>query len=114
VTETEARAYVAQNRRGVLATIKRDGRSQLSKIVYALDDDGRLMISTTRDRAKTHNLRRDPRASLLVIGDNWWEYVVAEGTIEIYESGPNLAADLRRYYERVSGGRSRCQGVACS
>lgn len=104
MTEDEARAYVAQHRRGVLATIKRDGRPQLSKVVYAVEDDGRLMISTTQDRAKTYNLRRDPRASLLVLGENWWEYVVAEGTVEIYDSGPNLAADLRRYYERVSGG----------
>lgn len=102
MTEVEARAFVARQRRGVLATIKRDGRPQLSNVVYAVDDDGCLMISSTRRRAKTLNLRRDPRASLAVQGDTWQEYVVAEGTVEVYE-GPTLAADLRRYYERVAG-----------
>lgn len=104
MNEAEARVYIAENHRGVLATIKRDGRPQLSKVVYGVDDDGRLMISTTRPRAKTHNLRRDRRASLLVIGENWWQYVVAEGTVEVYDQGPSLAADLRRYYERATGG----------
>ncbi|MBI4506314.1 MAG: PPOX class F420-dependent oxidoreductase [Chloroflexi bacterium] len=104
MNEAAARAYVAENHRGVLATFMRDGRPQLSKVVYGVDDDGRLMISTTRQRAKTHNLRRDRRASLLVSGENWWQYVVAEGLVEVYDQGPSLAADLRRYYERATGG----------
>lgn len=103
MTEAEARAFVAANRKGVLATIKRDGRPQLSNVVYALGDDGRLEISSTRRRAKTLNLRRDPRASLAVQSDNWYEYVVVEGTVAIHDAGPTLAADLRRYYERVAG-----------
>ena len=101
MTEAEARAFVARHHRAVLATIKRDGRPQLSNIVYALDDDGRIKISTTATRAKTYNVRRDPRVALAVQGDTWQEYLVVEGTAEILEG--NVLADLRRVYEKIRG-----------
>jgi PPOX class probable F420-dependent enzyme len=102
VTETQARQYLATNRRGVLATIKRDGRPQLSKVLYFLDDDGRCKISVTQTRAKTHNLRRDPRATLMAMSDQWYSYVVVEGTTEFIE-GPGVLDELVRYYRRVAG-----------
>jgi PPOX class probable F420-dependent enzyme len=102
VTETQARQYLATNRRAVLATIKRDGRPQLSKVLYFLDDDGRCKISVTQTRAKTHNLRRDPRATLMAMSDQWYSYVVVEGTTEFIE-GPGVLDELVRYYRRVAG-----------
>jgi PPOX class probable F420-dependent enzyme len=98
----QARRYLARNHRGVLATLKRDGRSQLSNVAYALDADGLIRISATRDRAKTINLRRDPRASLLVVGEDWGQYLVAEARAEV-QDGPEVLADLRRVYELVKG-----------
>jgi PPOX class probable F420-dependent enzyme len=86
----------------VLATIKRDGRPQLSKVLYFLDDDGRCKISVTQTRAKTHNLRRDPRATLMAMSDQWYSYVVVEGTTEFIE-GPGVLDELVRYYRRVAG-----------
>jgi len=87
---------------GILVTIKRDGRPQLSNILYFLDDDGRIKISATQTRAKTHNLRRDPRASLHVQGRDRYEYLVAEGTVEFIE-GEGLPEALRHYYRKVRG-----------
>jgi len=98
----QANDFIAKNHRGVLATIKRDGRPQLSNVAYALDTDGRIKISVTRDRAKTRNLRRDPRASIAIQGDNWYEYLVVEATAEV-EEGPQALADLRRIYEMIAG-----------
>ena len=97
----EAMEYIANNNRGVLATIKRDGRPQLSNISYTLDDDGLIKISVTEDRVKTRNARRDPRVALTVIGDNWYQYVVVEGTAGFIDDGPLPA--LRHVYERVAG-----------
>ncbi|GAB3944142.1 hypothetical protein GCM10027614_33820 [Micromonospora vulcania] len=56
---------IANRPMGVLATIKRDGRPQLSTVVHSLDrESGIIRISVTEGRAKTANLRRDPgRAS---------------------------------------------------
>jgi PPOX class probable F420-dependent enzyme len=79
----EALEFVRARNQGVLTTIRRDGRSQLSNIVYATGDDGVTRISVTDDRAKTKNLRRDPRASLYVLGGNFWEWAVLDGTTEL-------------------------------
>jgi PPOX class probable F420-dependent enzyme len=97
-----ARQFLKVRHDGILATIKRDGRPQLSNILYFVDDDGRVRISVTQTRAKTHNLRRDPRASLHVQGRDRYEYLVMEGTAELIEGG-GLDEALRHYYRKVRG-----------
>lgn len=79
----DALAFAAVNRRGVLATQKRDGRPQLSNVTHGVGDDGIVRISITADRAKYVNLRRDARASLHVTRDDFWAYVVLEGDAEV-------------------------------
>jgi PPOX class probable F420-dependent enzyme len=70
--------------RGVLVTLKRDGRPQLSNVVYTYDPATRsLRFSVTDGRAKTVNLRRDPRASFHVTTERGWSYAVAEGIAKL-------------------------------
>lgn len=78
-----ALAFARQRSQGVLTTIRTDGRPQLSNILYGLADDGVVRISVTDGRAKTRNLRRDPRASLYVPGESFWAYVVLDGTAQL-------------------------------
>ena len=80
---SEALDYVRDRRRGVLTTIKSDGRPQLSNVMYGLGDDGIVRVSITDDRAKTRNMRRDPRISLHVTADDFWSYVVLEGGADL-------------------------------
>ncbi|NNG38832.1 PPOX class F420-dependent oxidoreductase [Flexivirga sp. ID2601S] len=64
-----------------LATIRRDGRPQLSNVSYTYDPQRDLIrVSITDDRAKTANLRRDPRATLLVNGKGGWSYAAVDAT----------------------------------
>lgn len=79
----DALAFASVNRRGVLATQKRDGRPQLSNVTHGVGDDGVVRVSITADRAKFVNLRRDPRASLHVSQDDFWAYAVLEGDVEL-------------------------------
>lgn len=73
-------AVLSGNSLGVLATIKQDGRPQLSNVTYHFDAQAvALQVSVTEPRAKTRNLRRDPRASIHVASDDGWSYAVAEG-----------------------------------
>ena len=73
-------AVLCGNSLGVLATIKRDGRPQLSNVSYWFDKQNlAIQASITAERAKTRNLRRDPRASIHVTSDDGWAYAVAEG-----------------------------------
>lgn len=77
-------ALIADNALGVLATLKRDGRPQLSNVTYHFDPRATAIeVSVTDPRAKTRNLRRDPRASLLVSSDDGWAYAVAEGDVTL-------------------------------
>jgi uncharacterized protein len=74
-------AVISNNSLGVLATIKRDGRPQLSNVSYYFDPRKlTIQASITEPRAKTRNLRRDERASLHVSCDDGWSYAVAEGS----------------------------------
>jgi len=79
----EALAFVRARKNGVLTTIRANGRPQLSNILYVPGDDGVLRISVTDSRAKTKNMRRDPRVSLYVPGDNFWQFIVVEGTAQL-------------------------------
>ncbi|MER7245054.1 PPOX class F420-dependent oxidoreductase [Kribbella sp. NPDC000426] len=91
---------------GVLVTIKRDGRPQLSNVTYVFDGT-RVRVSLTDGRAKTKNLRRDPRASLYVDGPRGRSYVVLEGKAELspVAADPHDAVveDLVDYYRTASG-----------
>ncbi len=69
---------------GVLVTLRRDGRPQLSNIMYAVAN-GVVRISVTNGRAKTANLRRDPRASLYVGREDGWAYLVLDSEAELSE-----------------------------
>jgi PPOX class probable F420-dependent enzyme len=73
-------ALLGTSGRGVLATIRRNGRPQLSNVDFCYDADVALIrVSTTADRAKVANVRRDPRVSVYVPSDGLATYAVAEG-----------------------------------
>ncbi|MGY1772879.1 PPOX class F420-dependent oxidoreductase [Blastococcus sp. SYSU D00813] len=100
--------FVAGRKWGVLATVKRDGRPQLSNVGYAYDAEQQLFrVSVTADRAKTRNLARDPRVTLHVSSDDFWGWVAIEGTAELtpVAAAPDDATvdELVAYYRGVSG-----------
>jgi PPOX class probable F420-dependent enzyme len=79
----DAFSFVGQRTHGVLVTLRGDGRPQLSNIVYLPGTDHTVRISVTDSRAKTTNLRRDPRGSLHITSDDFWSYVVLDGTVNL-------------------------------
>lgn len=75
--------FTAQ-RGGTLITLKRDGRPQASVVTHAFDPATRTVrVSITEPRAKTRNLRRDPRASYMVTSPDLRSYAVGEGTAQL-------------------------------
>ncbi len=100
--------FVAARRWAVMATVKRDGRPQLSNVGYAYDPEQRLFrVSVTADRAKTRNLQADPRVTLHVSSDDFWSWVAVEGTAELtpVAADPHDATveELVGYYRALSG-----------
>ncbi|MEV6876361.1 PPOX class F420-dependent oxidoreductase [Amycolatopsis sp. NPDC051128] len=106
--DTALKDFLAARRHGVLATIRRDGRPQLSTINHLYDAATDTVIaSITETRAKTKNMRRDPRVTYHVGSEDGWSYVVAEGRAEL--TPPAAARDdatveaLVDYYRRAAG-----------
>ena len=104
----DPRALLAQARIGVLATIKANGLPQLSPVTPFYDRQADVIyVSMTEGRAKTANLRRDPRAALEVTSADGWEWATAEGGVTITgpgtdPHGPEVEA-LVGYYRAAAG-----------
>ncbi len=107
-TQNALLGLLSEGHGGVLVTLKRDGRPQLSNVSHAYYPDERIIrISVTDDRAKTRNLRRDPRASYHVTAADRWAYTVAEGTAELtpvaQDPYDETVEELVRLYRDVLG-----------
>ena len=101
-------AFVARNHRGVLATIRSDGRPQLSNLFYAYDPDADLVrISVTADRAKTRNIAADPRVTLHVTSPDFWKWVAVDATAELTpvaaDPHDDTVEELVTYYRAING-----------
>jgi PPOX class probable F420-dependent enzyme len=95
--------FLRAHHRAVLATSRSDGMPQLSPVTCAVDDEGRVLVSTRETAVKTKNLRHRPRASLCVFTDTFFgEWVQVEGNAEVI-SLPGAMDLLVDYYRRVSG-----------
>lgn len=101
-------ALVAEGKQGVLATVKRDGRPQLSNIIYRWDDESKTAsVSVTADRAKSRNALRDPRVSLHVSAPDFWSYAVIEGLAVVTPAAADphdeVSDALVELYRDISG-----------
>lgn len=110
-------AIITGQRQGVLATIAADGRPQLSNVLYVWDDAERVArVSTTADRAKARNLRRDPRAALHVSGDHFWQYAVADCAVTLSQvaaqPGDEAVRELQAMHGAHYGGQDEAQFAA--
>jgi PPOX class probable F420-dependent enzyme len=99
----EARQFIAAQHRAVLATRRSDGQPQLSPVLCAVDEAGRVIISTRETAVKTKNVRRYPYASLCVVSDGFFgPWVQVEGAAEVI-SLPDAMDLLIDYYRRTAG-----------
>lgn len=98
----------SENDGGVLVTLKRDGRPQLSNVNHFYYPDEHIVrVSITEGRAKTRNLRRDPRAGYHVTSQDRWAWTVADGTAELSpvaaDPEDDTVAELITLYRDVQG-----------
>ena len=107
-TQFDPHTLLSESRIGVLATLRADGRPQLSPVTPYYDRDaGIIYVSIVEGRAKTVNLRRDPRAALEVTSADGWAWATADGTAELIgpgtdPHGPEVEA-LVDYYRSAAG-----------
>ena len=99
----ELLAFCRTRHHVVLTTYRRDGSPQSSPVTCGVDGEGRLVISTYPERAKTANARRDPRVSLVVLSDDWdGPWVQVDGEAEVLDL-PESVEPLVDYFRSISG-----------
>jgi PPOX class probable F420-dependent enzyme len=87
----------------LVITTRQDGRPQASPVSGGVDAEGRIVISSYPERAKSANVRRDARTSVLVLSDDFGgPWVQVDGTGEVIEL-PDAVEPLVEYYRSISG-----------
>lgn len=103
VERPELIEFLQNRHRGMLVTTRHDGRPQLSPVTFGVDRDGRIVIATYPDRAKTRNARANPLVSVGVQSEDWnGEFVQVDGHAEVLDM-PDALDGLIEYFQCISG-----------
>lgn len=103
VDSEQARRFIAENHRAVLATMRSDGRVQLSPVTAGVDGEGYVVVSSRETAMKTRNVRRRPYAAICVFTEQFFgDWVQVEGDIEVV-SLPDAMDGLVEYYRQIAG-----------
>ena len=86
VTREEMLAFVRPRHHAIVITARSDGRPQASPVTCGVDREGRIVVATYPERAKTHNARSRPQVSVLVLSDDFGgPWLQVDGTAEVIE-----------------------------
>lgn len=99
--DDKERAFLENHHAAVMATLRKDGTPHLARVDVGLID-GRLWSSGTQDRVRTRHLRRDPRATLMVMGSTPWQWMAVETRVTILD-GPDAPQLNLRLYRALAG-----------
>jgi PPOX class probable F420-dependent enzyme len=103
VTRVELLDFIRPRHSAVLLTTRADGGPQASPVTCGVDDEGRIVVSTYPARAKSRNVRREPRAAVVVLSDDFGgPWVQIDGTAEILDV-PEAIEPLVDYYRAIAG-----------
>jgi PPOX class probable F420-dependent enzyme len=95
--------FVRPRHHMVLITFRLDGSLQSSPVTGGVDEHGRLVISSYPQRAKSGNIRRNGRASVVVLSDEFdGAYVQIDGPAEVLDL-PDAVEPLVDYFRAVAG-----------
>jgi PPOX class probable F420-dependent enzyme len=95
--------FIRPRHHAVLVTTRSDGSPQMSPVTCGLDSEGRIVISSYPQRAKSRNARRDPKVSVLVLSDEFDDaYVQVDGTAEVLDL-PEALEPRVEYFRVISG-----------
>jgi PPOX class probable F420-dependent enzyme len=100
----DAQKFLRENHRACIAVRQRDGAPQMTFVSPGIDADGRVIITSRGTTYKVKHIRRDPRVSMLVFGEQYSgsKFVQLHGTAEIVEL-PEAMDSLVHWYRQVRG-----------
>jgi PPOX class probable F420-dependent enzyme len=96
-------AFLRPRHKALLMTRRADGEPQISPVSCGVDAEGRIVVSTYPQRAKSKNARRDPRVTVVVLSDDFdGPWVQVDGTAEVLDL-PDSVEPLVEYFRSISG-----------
>jgi PPOX class probable F420-dependent enzyme len=103
VSRDELLDFIRPRHQAIVITARADGRPQASPVTCGVDAEGRIVVSTYPERAKTRNARRNPQASVLFLSDDFGgAWVQVDGDAEVIDM-PEAADALVDYYRAIAG-----------
>jgi PPOX class probable F420-dependent enzyme len=103
VSRDELIEFIRPRHHAIVITTRADSRPQASPVTCGVDDEGRIVVATYPERAKTRNARRNPAVSVLVLSDDFGgPWVQVDGTAEVFDV-PEAVEALVDYYRSISG-----------
>jgi PPOX class probable F420-dependent enzyme len=95
--------FLKENHLAVMTTLRPDGSPHSVMVGVGLVD-GRLWSSGTRDRVRTQHVRKDNRATLLLLNrGNPWSWISIDSHVTILD-GPDAVDRNQALYEVITGG----------
>jgi PPOX class probable F420-dependent enzyme len=95
--------FVRPRHRMILSTVRGDGSPQISPVTAGVDEQGRIVVATYPERAKSTNVARRGRASVLVLSDDFnGPWVQVDGDAELIVL-PDAVEPLVDYFRSISG-----------
>jgi len=98
----QARSFLRDHHRGVLSTVRPDGRPQMSAVLVGVDEEGYATLSTREMAYKVRHMRGDPRVSVFAASDDFSKWIQIDGTATIV-SLPDAMEPLVAYYRSITG-----------
>lgn len=106
VSLEELLTFVRPRHAMVLTTFRADGSLQSSPVTGGVDEQGRIVIASYPQRAKSVNIARTPRASVTVLSEEFHgPYVQIDGDAERIDL-PEAVEPLVGYFRSVAGEHS--------
>jgi PPOX class probable F420-dependent enzyme len=101
---SDAQKFMQENHRACIAVRQKDGWPQMTFVTPGIDPQGRAIITSRGTTSKIKHIRRDPRVSMLIFGEQYSgsKFVQIHGTAEIIEL-PEAMDTLIYWHKQVRG-----------
>ena len=93
---------LTEGKYAVLVTLYEDGAPHAT-VTWVDAADGHVLVNTAQGRRKDRNLRRDPRAAVTVIGEDFYRWASIQGTVADRVTGPEAEAHIDTLSRRYDG-----------
>lgn len=97
----ELEQFASVPRPAVIGTVRPDGAPSTTPTWFAWED-GRILVNMVASGPRARNLRNDPRVSLTILGDSWYDHLSLLGRVAEFRDDPTLA-DLDGLSWRYTG-----------